>query len=104
MQTLQSTFRIEETERKDSLLEIISDKYCRIILESTMYKPKSAMEITAETKIPISTVYRRIQTLYDNKLLGTSGTITEEGKRYSCTKVRSGEFKVPSTTVRQKLS
>jgi predicted transcriptional regulator len=46
-----------------------------------MYKPKSVMEITAETKIPISTVYRRIQTLFDNKLLRTSGTITDDGKR-----------------------
>ena len=81
MQILQPAFRIEETEKKDSLLEIISDKYCRTILESTMYKPKSVMEITAETKIPISTVYRRIQTLYDNKLLRTSGTITNDGKR-----------------------
>jgi predicted transcriptional regulator len=81
MQILQPAFRIEETEKKDSLLEIISDKYCRTILESTMYKPKSVMEITAETKIPISTVYRRIQTLYDNKLLRTSGTITDDGKR-----------------------
>ena len=82
MQTLQQqTFRIEETERKDSLLEILSDKYCRAILESTMYKPKSAMEITAEAKIPISTVYRRIQTLYDNRLLDTSGIVTDEGKR-----------------------
>ena len=81
MQTLQPAFRIEETEKKDSLLEVISDKYCRTILESTMYKPKSVMEITAETKIPISTVYRRIQTLYDNKLLRTSGTITDDGKR-----------------------
>ncbi len=81
MQILQPAFRIEETEKKDSLLEVISDKYCRIILESTMYKPKSVMEITAETKIPISTVYRRIQTLYDNKLLRTSGTITNDGKR-----------------------
>ncbi len=81
MQILQPAFRIEETEKKDSLLEVISDKYCRIILESTMYKPKSVMEITAETKIPISTVYRRIQTLFDNKLLRTSGTITDDGKR-----------------------
>ncbi len=81
MQILQPAFRIEETEKKDSLLEVISDKYCRTILESTMYKPKSVMEITAETKIPISTVYRRIQTLYDNKLLRTSGTITDDGKR-----------------------
>ena len=81
MQILQPAFRIEETEKKDILLEVISDKYCRTILESTMYKPKSVMEITAETKIPISTVYRRIQTLYDNKLLRTSGTITDDGKR-----------------------
>jgi len=81
MQMLQSAFRIEETEKKDSLLEVLSDKYCRTILESTMYKPKSVMEITADTKIPISTVYRRIQTLHDNKLLRTSGNITEDGKR-----------------------
>jgi len=81
MQTLQQTFKIEEQEKQDSLLEILSDKYCRAILMSTMYKPKSAIEITREKNIPMSTVYRRIQTLHDNKLLQTSGTITEEGKR-----------------------
>lgn len=77
MQTLQQqqqVFKIEEKERKDSILEILSDKYCRTILESTMYVPKSATEITAEANIPLSTVYRRIQTLYDSKLLTGSGT------------------------------
>ncbi len=81
MQSLQQTFKIEEAEKQDSLLEILSDKYCRTILESIMYKPKSVIEITAESKIPMSTVYRRIQTLHDNKLLLTSGIITEDGKR-----------------------
>ena len=81
MQTLQQTFKIEEIERQDSILEILSDKYCRAILESIMYTPKSAIEITAETKIPMSTVYRRIQSLHDNKLVVTSGMITDEGKR-----------------------
>jgi predicted transcriptional regulator len=83
MQTLQQqqTFRIEEKERKDNILEILSDKYCRLILESIMHTPKSAMEITAETKTPMSTVYRRIQTLHDSKLLAVSGMITDEGKR-----------------------
>jgi predicted transcriptional regulator len=47
-----------------------------------MYKPKSAIEITAETRIPISTVYRRIQMLHDNKLLFTSGTISDDGKKF----------------------
>lgn len=81
MQTLQQTFKIEEIEKKDSILEILSDKYCRAILESIMYTSKSAVEITAETSIPMSTVYRRIQNLHDNKLVATSGMITDEGKR-----------------------
>jgi hypothetical protein len=77
-----------EDERKNTLLEIISDKYCRAIIESTMSAPKAAIEISAETKIPISTVYRRLQTLYDNKLLGISGSITEEGKKHFLYKSR----------------
>ena len=81
MQILQPAFRIEEGEKKDGLLEVFSDKYCRAILESIMDKPKSVMEITAESRIPISTVYRRVQMLHDNKLLATSGIINEEGKR-----------------------
>jgi len=81
MQTLQQVFKIEEIEKKDSLLEILSDKYCRAILGSIMDKPKSVIEITAETNIPMSTVYRRVQNLHDSKLLQISGTITDEGKR-----------------------
>ncbi len=82
MQVFQNAFRIEDTEKKDSLLEVLSDKYCRTILGITMYKAKSAIEITAETRIPISTVYRRIQMLHDNDLLFTSGTISAEGKKF----------------------
>ena len=46
-----------------------------------MHMPKSVMEIAAEAKIPLSTVYRRVQTLHDSKLLAVSGIITSEGKR-----------------------
>ena len=81
MQTLQHAFKIEEIEKKESLLEILSDKYCRAIIESITYKSKSVIEISAETKIPMSTVYRRIQSLYDNKLIKTSGIITDDGKK-----------------------
>jgi len=82
MQTLQQqVIKIEEIERKDSLLEIISDKYCRSILESIMNMPKSLIEITAETKITLSTTYRRIQSLHDNKLVAISGMVTDEGKK-----------------------
>jgi len=88
MQTLQQqqqqqpqAFKIEETERKGRLLEIVSDKYCRSIMESIMHKPKSVIEITSDTNILMSTVYRRVQNLHDNKLLHISGIITDEGKR-----------------------
>ncbi|NIP62315.1 MAG: ArsR family transcriptional regulator [Nitrosopumilaceae archaeon] len=82
MQTIISGRKIDDDVRKNAILEVISDRYCRAILEDTMEKPKSAMEISIETKIPISTVYRRLQTLYDNKLLGISGSISDDGKKY----------------------
>ena len=82
MQTLVQGRKVEEESQKDAILGVISDKYCRAILETTMDKPKSAMEISAESKIPISTVYRRLQTLHDNKLLGISGSISDDGKKY----------------------
>ena len=81
MQTLQSVLRIEDTERKDNLLEIVSDEYCRIILKSIIHKPKSATEISADEKIPISTAYRRLQTLHDNHLVSISGILTDDGKK-----------------------
>ncbi len=77
----QSSYKVEEDTKKDVMLTILSDKYCRAIIEATRYTPKSAMDLTAETKIPISTIYRRIQMLHDNKLLLTSGTISEDGKK-----------------------
>ena len=80
MQVL-NQLKIEEQERKESFLEILSDKYCRAILEAIMDMPKSAIEVSREKDIPLSTVYRRIQQLHDSKMIRTSGVITDEGKR-----------------------
>ncbi len=82
MQVIQKTRRIDDEQRKEAILSIVSDKYCRQILNSTMDRPKSAMELSSESKIPISTVYRRIQTLHDNKMIGVTGLISDEGKKY----------------------
>jgi len=82
MQTLFQKRKIEDDERKDAILEILADKYCRSIIETTMEKPKSAMDIAADTKIPISTVYRRLQSLHDNKLVAISGMISDDGKKF----------------------
>lgn len=78
---IQIVGREVDDERRDAILEIMSDRYCRAIIESTMDTPKSAIEIGTECGIPVSTVYRRLQNLRDSKLLGISGSITSEGKK-----------------------
>ena len=88
MQELVQTRKIMDDERKQIILEVLADKYCKQILHDTLEKPKSAMEISSEKKIPISTVYRRLQTLYDAKLLAISGSINQDGKKYFLYKSR----------------
>jgi predicted transcriptional regulator len=88
MQELIQSQKIMDDERKQVVLEILADKYCKLILHNTLEKPKSAMEISGEKNIPISTVYRRLQTLYDAKLLAISGSINQDGKKYFLYKSR----------------
>ena len=73
--------KIEEPSKNDVLLSVMADKYCRAIIDATKDKPKSAIELNNETEIPISTIYRRLQILHDNKLVHTSGMISGEGKK-----------------------
>jgi len=88
MQELIQSRKIMDDDRKQVILEILADKYCKLILHNTLEKPKSAMEISNEKNIPISTVYRRLQTLYDAKLLAISGSINQDGKKYFLYKSR----------------
>jgi len=81
MQAIIQKRRIEDPERKEAIVEMLSDKYCRAILTATMNVPKSAMELATDTKIPISTIYRRLQMLHDGKLLRVSGQISDDGKK-----------------------
>ena len=71
-----------DDEKKDMILEIMSDRNCRAIIESTMNVPKSVIEISAECKIPASTIYRKLKNLCDSKMLGVSGSIISEGKKH----------------------
>jgi predicted transcriptional regulator len=76
------------TEDASKMLWILSDSYSRTILKSVKDIPKSCMEISAECKIPISTVYRRMQCLHDQKLVHTTGSISDDGKKYFLYKSR----------------
>ena len=82
MQELIQTQQIKDELKKQIILESIADKYSTLILKNTIEKPKSAMMIADEENIPLSTVYRKLQRLYDGKLLAISGSINRDGKKY----------------------
>lgn len=82
---------IRDEYQKQVYLDLVSDGYSRKIMDSIMDVPKAISEISNETKIPLRTVYRRIQTLHDSKMLKISGSMTDDGKKYFLykSKVRS---------------
>ncbi len=76
------TYEITDDNIKFKVLAALADSYCRTILQHTKNNPKSAMELAFETNIPISTIYRRLQNLFDLKLLSIAGSISEQGKKF----------------------
>ena len=86
------SLKIEDDQRKEEFLNVLSDSYARSILQVIMDKPKPVTEITAETKIPVSTVYRRIQALQDAKMVKISGSISEDGKKFFLYKSKFSAF------------
>ena len=73
---------IKDDERKQIYFQILSDQFCMGIISSIIDKPKTAVEIAKTTTIPISTVYRRLQFLQENKMLKTSGGLNKDGKYF----------------------
>ena len=82
MQTVLNGISVDQEEKIQSILEIMADKYSRDLLRTTRELPKSALRISQETGIPISTVYRRIQKLQDAGVVRVSGEINLEGKKH----------------------
>ena len=82
MQTVLNEITTVQLEKTQEILQVMADKYSRDILSTTQDTPKSALKLAQETGIPISTVYRRIQRLHDNRLVRVSGEVTHEGKKH----------------------
>ena len=73
---------IKDDVRKQIYLQILSDQFCVGIISSIIDSPKTAVEIAKATNIPISTVYRRLQFLQENKMLKISGGLNKDGKYF----------------------
>ncbi len=69
--------------QEDELLKALGDECARAILLSLMDEPKSAIDVTRENKIPLSSVYRKIHWLENARLIRAKGfVITDGGKKY----------------------
>ena len=82
MQISTSSTIIKDDVRKQVYIQILSDQFCMGIISSIIDIPKTAVEIAKTTSIPISTVYRRLQFLQENKMLKTSGGLNKDGKYF----------------------
>ena len=88
---------IDQDEKKQKAIEIFSDNYTRVILSAMIENPRSALQITEETKIPLTTVYRKIHHLLEQNMIRISGQIAENGKKNFFYKSKLKSFHVTFT-------
>lgn len=68
---------------RTNILKALSDEYSRTILNFTIEQPKSVVDMVKECDIPMTTAYRRVNDLKENKILKVTGSIvTDDGKKY----------------------
>ena len=75
--------KVNDEAAKQRILAALADIYSRQILTATVDQPQSALQLSKDFKIPITTLYRRIQDLMDAGLIASvkSGR-TVDGKWY----------------------
>lgn len=72
-----------DSEFRKFILSALSDEYSKKIMNYTIEQPRSVIDIVKELEIPMTTAYRRVNSLTDQKILKVTGSIvTEDGKKY----------------------
>ena len=72
---------LEKTVR-DTILKTMANRQAMDILETTIGLPKSALEISSSTNIPLTQVYRWVRKLHKYGFLRISGATNQYGKKY----------------------
>ena len=73
----------KDSSLRKAILKALSDEYSRTIMNFTIEQPKSVVEIEKECDIPMTTAYRRVNELEENKILKVTGSVvTDDGKKY----------------------
>ena len=78
-----------DSEIRKFVLTALSDEYSKKILNYTIEQPRSVVDIVKALDIPMTTAYRRVNSLTDQKILKVTGSIvTGDGKKYFLYKSR----------------
>jgi len=80
---------IQDESTADAIFKILGDKCSRMILESVMDSPKSALDLRSECKISSTFVYKKLQKLLDYNLIQVSSSIIKGGRKYSIYKTKA---------------
>ena len=68
---------------RKAILKALSDEYSRTIMNYTIEKPRSVIDMVKDCDVPMTTAYRRVHELEENKILKVTGSIvTDDGKKY----------------------
>ena len=74
---------ITNEKQKKAIVNALLDEYSRKILDSTIEEAKSITDIMREQDIPMTSTYRRVKLLMDNKLVKVvRSMVRDDGKRY----------------------
>jgi hypothetical protein len=75
---------IKNERLKRAILAALADTELQKILDATMHKSKSAIQIVRETNMSHTTAYRKIKWLVEEKLVVVDKIeITDDGKKFS---------------------
>lgn len=74
---------IDDADAVQAMLHALQDDDCRAVLDATGETPLSASELAEECDLPLSTAYRKLETLTDTGLLTEQTRLSPDGKHAS---------------------
>ncbi len=74
---------ITDEQAKDRVLKALADEYSRKMLNASIQKARSVVELSREQNIPMSSAYRRVHEMIEAGLITVErSVVTDDGKRY----------------------
>ncbi|MGI0086453.1 MAG: helix-turn-helix domain-containing protein [Nitrosotalea sp.] len=94
MQVLLLGKDVDQENKRNAILKIISNEQAIQVLECSIDSPKSAYQISTTCSIPLTQVYRWVRKLHKMGLVRISGATNDAGKKYFMYKSKVREIKI----------